>query len=179
MRILGVALVVSMSACGGSDLAGPTMPVADPQAEFFTNATGTWQGSNTLWLKYPENPQKSAARLVVSSGRIDYEWAYEGKPQTGTFVFAGSGDSISASWTDTWHSKQPMALNGTFDNGVIKVFGTYSVGDGPDWGWRAEFHQTGPDKLAMKMYNILPDGVFPESPRELLAVDMVLTRAPN
>jgi hypothetical protein len=36
------------------------------------------------------------------------------------------------------------------------------------------------DKLNIKMYNILPDSLFPDqAERELLAVNMDLTRAPS
>jgi len=142
------------------------------------NAEGIWEGTKTLWLKYPENPQESAARVVVSPDRIEYSWAYQDTAQTGTFSFSGGGDRLSALWTDTWHSKDPLACTGTERDGVVKITGTYAAGDGPDWSWRTEFHMDGPDQLRIKMYNILPDGLFPDqAERELLAVDMDLTRA--
>ena len=110
------------------------------------NAEGSWEGTNTLWLKYPEDPQESAAKMVVSPARIEYSWAYQGEPQTGTFVFSGSGDQLSAQWTDTWHAKDSMACSGTERDGVVKVTGTYSAGDGPDWSWRTEFRLDAPEQ---------------------------------
>ena len=71
------------------------------------SAQGAWAGTNTLWMKYPENPLESAARVVFSAGRIEYSWAYQGEPQSGTFVFSGSGGELRAQWTDTWHAKDP------------------------------------------------------------------------
>ena len=143
------------------------------------SAQGAWAGTNTLWMKYPENPLESAARVVVSAGRIEYSWAYQGEPQSGTFVFSGSGGELRAQWTDTWHAKDPMACRGTDQDGVVTVTGTYSAGDGPDWSWRTEFRLGGPDRLNIKMYNILPDTLFPDqAERELLAVNMNLTRPP-
>ncbi len=143
------------------------------------DAEGTWEGTNTLWEMYPENPQESAARVVVSPGRIEYSWVYQDKPQTGTFEFSGSGDQLSAQWTDTWHSKDPMACSGADRDGVVKVAGTYPAGDGPDWSWRTEFRLDAPDKFNIKMFNILPDTLLPDqAERELLAVNMDLTRLP-
>ena len=144
------------------------------------NAEGIWEGTNTLWMKYPENPQESAAKVVVSPDRIEYSWAYQDKPQTGTFTFSGSAGQLSAQWTDTWHAKDSMACSGTEQDGVVKVTGTYSAGDGPDWSWRTEFRMDARDKFNIKMYNILPDSLFPDqAERELLAVNMDLTRTPS
>ena len=141
-------------------------------------ANGTWEGTNTLWLKYPENPLESPAKVVVSRNRIEYSWVYEGEAQTGTFTFSGSGASIAARWIDSWHSKERLQCNGAEQDGVVRVVGSYSAGDGPDWSWRTEFHMDGPDKFNIRMYNILPDGFMPEhAERELLAVIMELTRA--
>ena len=137
-------------------------------------------GTNTLWTKYPDNPLESAARVVVSPGHIEYSWAYEDEPQNGTFAFSGSGSQLNAEWTDTWHSQDSMALSGAEQDGTVKVTGTYSAGDGPDWSWRTEFRMDARDKLNIKMYNILPDGLYPDqAERELLAVNMDLTRAPS
>jgi hypothetical protein len=118
--------------------------------------------------------------MVVSPGRVEYSWAYQDEPQTGTFVFSGSGGPLTAQWTDTWHAKDSMACSGTEQDGVVIVTGTYSAGDGPDWSWRTEFRLDAPDKLNMKMYNILPDSLLPDqAERELLAVNMDLTRTPS
>ena len=182
-RLLIVAVVPLFAACGGENIpAQATTPdnSAQAQGDFMKNAEGTWEGTNTLWMKYPENPQESAAKVVVSPGRIEYSWAHQDKPQTGTFAFSGSGGQLSAQWTDTWHAKDSMACSGTEQDGVVKVTGTYSAGDGPDWSWRTEFRMDAPDKLNIKMYNILPDSLFPDqAERELLAVNMDLTRAPS
>ena len=176
-----LALVLVLATAAGSG-AGTTAPdtSAQAQGEFMKNAEGGWEGTNTLWLKYPEDPQESAAKMVVSPGRIEYSWAYQDEPQTGTFAFSGSGDQLSAQWTDTWHAKDSMACIGTEQDGVVIVTGTYSAGDGPDWSWRTEFRLDAPDKLNIKMYNILPDSLLPDqAERELLAVNMDLTRAPS
>jgi hypothetical protein len=131
-------------------------------------------------MRYPDNPQESAAKAIVSPGRVEYSWAHEDEPHAGAFAFFGSGGRLRARWTDTWHAKDPMSCSGTEKDGVVKVTGTYSAGDGPDWSWRTEFRVDAPDKLNIKMYNILPDSLFPDqAERELLAVNMDLTRAPS
>ena len=57
---------------------------------------------------------------------------------------------------------------------------TYAAGDGADWSWRTEFRMDAPDQLNIKMYNILPDSPLPDqAERELLAVNMDLTRVPS
>ena len=92
--LLIIAAVLLFAACGGEDIpAPPTTPddSAQAQGDFMKSAEGTWEGTNTLWMQYPENPQESAAKVVVSPGRIEYSWAYQDEPQTGTFEFSGSG----------------------------------------------------------------------------------------
>jgi uncharacterized protein YndB with AHSA1/START domain len=181
--LLLVAVVPLFAACGGENTpAQPTTPDngAPAQADLVKRAEGVWEGTKTLWLKYPDNPQESAARVVVSPSRIEYSWAYQDKPQTGTFAFSGSGDHLSVQWTDTWHAKDSLACTGTERDGVVKVTGTYSAGDGPDWSWRNEFRMDAPDMLNIKMYNILPDSLMPDrAERELLAVNIDLTRTPS
>lgn len=177
------AVILSLAACAGEN-APPQERARDDSAQtqedFMKNAEGTWEGTNTLWEMYPENPQESAAKVVVSPGRIEYSWAYQDKPQTGAFEFSGSGDQLSAQWTDTWHSKDPMACSGAEQDGVVKITGTYPAGDGPDWSWRTEFRLDAPDKFNIKMFNILPDSLMPDqAERELLAVNMDLTRTPS
>jgi hypothetical protein len=181
IALLRLALVLVLATAGGS-CAGTAPPDkgAQTQEEVMKNVEGPWEGTNTLWLKYPEDPQESAARMVVSPGRVEYSWAYQDEPQTGTFVFSGSGGQLTAQWTDTWHAKDSMACSGTEQDGVVIVTGTYAAGDGPDWSWRTELRLDAPDKLKMKMYNILPDSLLADqAERELLAVHMDLTRAPS
>jgi hypothetical protein len=177
-----IATVVLLSAACAGENAPPqeTTPdnSAQTQEDFMKNAEGTWEGTNTLWLKYPEDPQESAAKVVVSPGRIEYSWAYQDEPQSGKFEFIGGGDRLGAQWSDTFHSKDPMTCNGAEQGGVVKVTGTYAAGDGPDWSWRTEFRMDAPDKLNIKMFNILPESLYPElAERELLAVHMDLTRS--
>jgi hypothetical protein len=180
-HLLIAVLVLLFAGCAGEN-APPQETTPDnnapTQEDFMKNAEGTWEGTNTLWLKYPEDPQESAATVVVSPGRIEYSWAYQDEPQSGKIEFTGGGERIGAQWTDTWHSKDPMTFKGAEQDGVVKVTGTYAAGDGPDWSWRTEVHMDAPDKLNIKMYNILPDSLYPElAERELLAVDMDLKRS--
>jgi hypothetical protein len=61
------------------------------------------------------------------------------------------------------------------EEGLLSLLGAYAAGEGPDWSWRTVIRMEGA-KLNIKMYNILPDGLYPEQKeRELLAVNMDLS----
>ncbi len=143
------------------------------------NVEGSWQGKKTLWTKYPDNPQESDIKLVVSSGLVEYQWSYEGKAQTGTFNFKEGESGLRVEWVDSWHSKDVLISTGSEEDGVTKVSGTYSFGDGPAWTWRTEFYANDSEHFSIKMFNKLPDGLYPEmKERELPAVVIELTRVP-
>ena len=159
----------------------PTQAVAkvEPRTKgvFMKNVEGSWHGKKTLWTKYPEDPKESEIKLVVSSGLVEYQWSYEGKAQTGRFKIAKSDTGVRVEWVDSWHSKDVLVSTGSEDDGVTKVSGTYSMGDGPAWTWRTEFHTKDPEHFSIKMFNGLPDGLYPEmKERELPAVVIELTR---
>lgn len=161
----------------------PTQVVAkvEPQKKgvFMKNVEGSWHGKKTLWTKYPDNPQESDIELVVSSGLVEYQWSYEGKAQMGTFKIAKGDTGVRVEWVDSWHSKDVLVSTGSEGNGVTKVSGTYSMGDGPAWTWRTEFYANDPAHFSIKMFNVLPDGLYPEmKERELPAVVIELTRVP-
>lgn len=179
-RSLPLLVAIFFSACGGASAALETQSLGAeaPLEKFWRSAGGTWQGENTLWMKYPENPQTSPAGAVVSANKIVYTWAYQEQPQTGTMLFSAAGDALQTLWTDSWHSKEQRTWTASEADGVLTVSGDYAVKEGPDWSWRIEVRKEAPDRLSIKMYNILPDGVFPDQqPRELLAVKMDLVRS--
>jgi len=156
-----------------------TKPVGPKQGNLMKEFEGSWQGNNTLWLKYPEDPQVSKAEVVISAGEIRYSWTYKDKPHTGVIKVRGEANALTFEWTDTFHSPKPMLSKGSMEEGVINVLGTYAAGDGPDWSWRTVIHKSEKGKLNIKMYNILPDGLYPEhKERELLAVNMDLSPNP-
>src|SRR5688500_11395424 len=96
---------------------------------------GTWTGSNRLWFEDPNVPEVSPTTLNISGGTINYDWIFRGSPHRGEMVLIRSGEKITATWKDSWHSPQPMSCNGEIENGRINVLGHYGAGD-QTWGWR-------------------------------------------
>lgn len=141
---------------------------------------GAWKGTNRLhtpWM--PVNLRESDSSAVVRSKMngqfltIDYTWAFEDEPQEGMLILGCDphSDAVQAVWTDSWHSKDILMLcNGNISgDGRISVFGTYTVPEHPDWGWRTEVIP-GEDSFRYAMYNVTPEG------EEEIAVETDFTR---
>ena len=136
-----------------------------------SSAIGTWQGTKKLWIHDPDAPALCDTEVVVSADRVSYTWSFQGEPQSGTIELSKEGDRVRAQWTDTWHSPETMASEGTDTDGRIVVTGAYAAGDGPDWSWRTELDLSTPGGFGLKMFNIMPTG------EERIAVHMELTAA--
>ena len=131
---------------------------------------GRWTGENRLWLSPDDPPHDSPSVLTLSGAardhviRVDYEWAYQGKPQEGTLLFGFDRENAKATcaFADSWHMSEGLMLcEGAIDPEarVVSVKGTYGDGQGgPRWGWRIAIEAGDPAKLALVMYNITPDG---------------------
>ncbi|CAN5585049.1 DUF1579 domain-containing protein [soil metagenome] len=143
--------------------------------------TGEWKGTNRLnlsWMPDPIRESLSTAnvrpRISGQCLEIAYAWEYEGQPQEGLLILSGDpkSDNVTASWTDSWHSKNVlMSCNGTVsEDGHVKLMGHYSVPDHPDWGWRTEIVPEG-DTFKYLMFNVSPEG------EEDWAVATVFSRA--
>src|SRR5262245_38127817 len=142
---------------------------------------GRWHGSNTLQdptTGHPEASPSTATITPVLGGRfvrLDYTWAYQGKPQEGSVVlgFEPKSGEISGHWIDSWHmGRKAMICLGTSSPGTtISIRGIYAAPPGPDWGWRIEI-LPGADALRITHKNIDPDG------KEELAAEGVYTRVP-
>ena len=128
---------------------------------------GTWRGLNTLHDPHTGEPEGSPSTVSVTPllggrfVRIDYDWAYQGKPQEGSLLvgFASESGAVSVHWTDTWHMGR-IALNCVGEattNGGLDVRGSYAAPPGPDWGWRIEIGPEG-DSLRIAHTNFDPDG---------------------
>ena len=116
---------------------------------------GAWPGSNRLWIRDPARPFRSDGALEVAARTLRYSWAYEGKPQTGTLELRGQPAALRASWSDTFHAKEPFTLHGFEDAGVVRLFTTYDAGD-ECWGWRIELDFRDPEACTMRMFNVVP-----------------------
>lgn len=129
---------------------------------------GNWKGVNRLNLSWTPDPIKESASTASVSLRVGgqcleiaYTWEYEGKQQEGVIVLCGddASDSITAVWTDSWHSANVlMTCKGTVaDSGRVNVKGHYKVEGHPDWGWRTEIVPAG-DSFKYLMFNVSPEG---------------------
>ncbi|MCB0826823.1 MAG: DUF1579 family protein [Armatimonadetes bacterium] len=149
--------------------------------ESIIKAVGSWHGKSKLhqsWLEGDQKIQECDSEFHIDLSEkndyalITYRWAYDGKPEEGALMLMGAskGDKHTGSWADTWHMNSAiMKLSGYQEEGVVKLTGSYAVGDSPDWGWRIELYPTA-DKLTMKMFNITHTG------EEVWAVEAVYTR---
>ena len=185
--VLGAALLASPSsillaqeaepAAGADDVldgaveqdpanAEPTPPPPEPDPVWMEALAGTWAGDNKLWLR-SKKPKVSAGTAQVEARVVRYTWAYKGEPQSGTLTLGGSPEATTADWTDTWHAKGGMTLNGAVTDGEVALYTTY----GKTWGWRIAIGLEG-DALAMRMTNITPKGA------EIPAVELVAVRQP-
>lgn len=140
---------------------------------------GTWRGSNRLQDPTTNTPDESRSTLSVISilagrfVRIDYTWSYRGSPQEGSLLIGCDPrtGAVSAHWIDTWHmgDKAMMCAGAVSETGELSVRGSYSAGEGPEWGWRISI-APGVQRLRMVMFNIDPGG------REELAVESEYAR---
>lgn len=114
-------------------------------------AIGHWEGHNKLWFEPNSAAIECATTAEVrgeAAGRCDMAWA------------------------DSFHNgHRLMPLTGpAAGEGVPDVRGSYAAPPGPDWGWRITLEHLDADALALRMYNVTPDGT------EALAVEASYAR---
>ena len=126
----------------------------------------TWTGENRLWFEDPTKPERSDGTLTIGESSFTYTWSFQDQPQKGELTLRGPNGSLRADWRDTFHAESGMQLHGFYRDRVLRLFGTYGAGDGPDWGWRIELDLCDPDHATLRMFNMLPSG------EEMLAVDL-------
>jgi hypothetical protein len=141
---------------------------------------GTHTGRARLWFEPgdPRDDEPATGTVTPLQGgrfvRLEYSTRIGGEDQTGSAV-VGCGLDRSLwqiAWIDTFHTGLAiMFLEGPCEPGATKVDArtTYSVGEGPAWGWRTTLEPTG-DGIVVQHFNVTPDG------DEMLAVDMGFTR---
>ena len=148
--------------------------------ETVASCAGTWRGANVLQDPHSGGAAESASAATVTPivgrrfVRIDYTWAYDGKPQEGSLLIGADRKKglVTAHWIDTWHmSDAVMSCTGPASGGSeLSVRGSYSAPTGPDWGWRIAVTCEG-RTLRIVMFNIWPEG-----DREDLAMEATLSR---
>lgn len=129
---------------------------------------GGWSGKYLLWLS-PEDPvrmSKSEATVTTAAGGqflvITYTWSEADKAHDGVLLvrLADEPGTTDMVWIDSFHTMggfMQFAGNKT-DDGSIGGATKWSVGEGPDWGWRIVVSSGGPDDLVVRMYIATPTG---------------------
>jgi hypothetical protein len=134
---------------------------------------GHWAGPNRLWLDHLAPPRVSEGTLEVTANRVAYTWVFEGAPHRGVLELSGPSGSFAASWNDSWHAAKGQQLHGCFSGGVVRLWGSYGAGEGPDWGWRIELDTRDPESVELWMFNVPPDpGTSPYAGPETIAVHL-------
>lgn len=134
------------------------------------------RGSNVLYEPPTHQPVESSAsgRLHPVVGgkmlRFDYRWALRSEEHEGTLLVAcDSRGRATAAWGDSWHQgREVMSLSGDATEGAVALRGSWSVGDGPPWGWRVDLTPREEGGLGMAMWIVTPEG------EEARAVEMSL-----
>jgi hypothetical protein len=134
-------------------------PTSTPTpAEALAKLDGThWIGSGVLWFggATHDDPHPFKGTLDIEAGKVTYTWSAGGKPQKGTLTFGEKG----ATWTDTWHQPKKVELSPVPGGwGLLNLHYTYSMGKGPEWGWRIVLAQRPTGELVLQMMNVFPWG---------------------
>jgi hypothetical protein len=139
---------------------------------------GQWAGTSTLYDPHSGKPEASPSALTVTPVlggrfvRLDYIWAYQGKPQEGSLLVGHdpATGTTSGHWIDTWHmGRAALALTGA----GLTLRGTYPAPPGPDWGWRIDLTPFA-GGLRLTMHNVYPADL---GGKEEIAVEADYTRA--
>lgn len=146
--------------------------------ESLRTTAGPWEGTNKVWLPPTETPYESRATALVApvaNGKfvqITYTWAFDGEPQEGMLLwgYAAAEDTVTAAWIDSWHMGDLLLLSRgrTEASGALVVHGSYTVENGPEWGWRTVLESDG-HMFRWLMYNVTPAG------EEILGVETAFT----
>ena len=128
---------------------------------------GHFAGTYRLWFMPGTPAHVSEGTLVVAADRVSVRWAHEGALQEGELVLSGPAPACRGDFTDSFHAASGLVLNGHSQGSSLRLFTTYSAGDGsPAWGWRIVLDWYEPDHFSFRMFNVLPDG------QDTLAVDL-------
>jgi hypothetical protein len=154
----------------------------EPDAEHrrLLGLVGVWRGTARTMFGPGAPPIEAPweGRIAAILGgrflRFEYRSHVEDKPIAGELViaFEDGEKHWRLSWVDSFHTGTMILVStGTSGASEIDVRGTYFVGEGhPPWGWRTCIDDASPDRLVIRMYNVLPDG------QEALGVDIELRR---
>ena len=146
--------------------------------ENYQKLVGVWDGTKKLFMS-PDDPgaESNAVACVGLEAhgnflKINYEWAFEEKPQEGLMVFGfGKESKMTSVWIDSFHqSGDFMCCRGTIEGDKISVKANYTQPEYADWAWRTNLEFLTEDSFSFSMFNIEPEGL------ENLAVEATFAR---
>jgi hypothetical protein len=141
---------------------------------------GDWQGTARTWFEpgklADESPIQGSFRSILGGRFVQYEYHghLQGAPFEGAAIygFDPARNCFESSWIDSFHMGSTMMFSqGMRTSTGFWVLGAYAdPRGGPDWGWRTTIEIVNPDQIAIRAYNITPEG------QEDLAVEAVYQR---
>ncbi len=143
---------------------------------------GDWEGTVRTWFEPGKladtSPVRGTVRPVLAGRFVVHEYSgtLMGHVMEGVALhgYALHEERFETAWIDSCHNGTRVMLSlGDRPAGgdVASVLGSYPAPDGPPWGWRTEVDVSGaPDALAIRHWNITPDG------EEALGVEFVYAR---
>ncbi|MDO9353040.1 MAG: hypothetical protein Q7T55_05065 [Solirubrobacteraceae bacterium] len=125
--------------------------------------TGDWAGSNGFRLMpsdpLADAPMRASVALAANGGltHVTYTWTHPDDGEQEGLLVLGPGEApgtVVAFWGDSWHQKpEPRLLHGTNDGAVVTVGYVY----GGDWRWEIVLDGSEPDRLTLRMDNVIPE----------------------
>lgn len=144
---------------------------------------GSWLGTYHVWLGPGDPARLSSTRATVTQAAggaflvITYAWSESERPHDGVLMLrlAAETGPVDMVWVDSFHTMGEFMrfVGSRTQEGGREGTTTWSIGDGPDWGWRIVVSTPTADELLVQMYVATPAGE--ESP----AVEQRYTRAPQ
>lgn len=129
---------------------------------------GTWSGHNQLWLGPGESVRESPTRATITSAAngqflmVAYTWADQGQPHDGVLVLrlAAEPGPVDMVWLDSFHTMRGFMqfVGQPTPDGSWNATTTWSVGEGPEWGWRIALAAPSEDELVIRMFIATPTG---------------------
>ncbi len=132
---------------------------------------GQWCGKCHLWVNPNDAGQTSKSRANIHATlngkflQISCTWEFYQKEQQGLMLLGYNPKKklVFANWMDSWHqSSEFMMCEGSTSEDQINMKGSYSVSEGPTWGWKTKIIVESDEKFVLEMYNVTPagDGMF-------------------
>ncbi len=174
--IAGCLWLITMGSGIAQEIASE--PVSTPGIEnFHQQLAGDWTGDYNLWTRPDQPPAESKIvahiRPVAGHHLMTYTWSLRDHTIEGVFLLSGHDSRAFATWGDSFHMKpEPMICVGEFltDENTVLLNGSYTVSQGPDWGWQTVFALQDSGTLLMEAYNVTPEG------ERMIAVRAVMER---